>query len=85
MPIRAVAVSLLVAFLPGFLAHAQQSPQVPALSERTFVTAIDLIVDVRDRSGNTPTDLRAEDFYVVEEGVERSVIGLNYLVPEDPS
>ncbi|HUP65134.1 MAG TPA: VWA domain-containing protein, partial [Thermoanaerobaculia bacterium] len=47
--------------------------------------AIDLIVDVRDRSGNTPTDLRAEDFYVVEEGVERSVIGLNYLVPEDPS
>jgi len=44
-----------------------------------YVTAIDLIAEVRGADGKLSRDLKAEDFTVLEDDVERKVIGLEYL------
>jgi VWFA-related protein len=44
-----------------------------------YITAIDLVTEVRDKDGKLPRDLKAEEFTVVEDGVERKVIGLEFL------
>lgn len=56
---------------------------VPALAQEPAgevinVTAIELSVDVRDRNGNVPQDLKPADFVVLENGVERAVTAVEY-------
>lgn len=48
-----------------------------------YVTAIDLIAEVRGEDGKLSRDLKAEDVTVLEDDVERKVIGLEYL--DDPA
>jgi len=79
MPPRALLFSLLIASV----AVAQEAPvhTEPAI----YVTAIDLLAEVRDANGQLPRDLKIEDFTVLEEGVERKVIGVEYLDAPPPS
>jgi len=54
--------------------------QVPIHTEpEVFVTAIDIVADVRDSSGKVPAGLTIADFVVLEEGREMELIGLEYL------
>jgi hypothetical protein len=72
MATRALFASLLVACV----AAAQQQTHVePAV----YVTAIELVAEVRDEGGNVPRDLKAGDFRILEDGQERKVIGVEYL------
>lgn len=73
--LAALLAALLLAVLPG---QAQES-DIPA--ERTFsgraqVTAVDLVIDVRDEAGRVPADLSPEDFEVLEDGEPVPVIGV---------
>ena len=80
-PLRAVLFALvLTALLASPLrAAAHDAPQIPP--ERTFlgraqVTAVDLLIDVRDENGNVPRDLRPADFEVLEDGEPQRVISV---------
>ncbi len=58
------------------------SAQVPIHTEpEVFVTAIDVVVDVRDPAGKVPAGLTIADFEVLEEGRPMELIGLDYLRP----
>ncbi|HET7706552.1 MAG TPA: hypothetical protein VFM36_10725 [Thermoanaerobaculia bacterium] len=71
----------LIAFL--LLSALPISSQQPVHTEPPlYVTAIDLIVDVRDGSGKLPAGLTPADFVLVEDGVERKIIGIDYLRAE---
>jgi hypothetical protein len=61
--------------------------QVPIHTEpEVYVTAIDIVADVRDADGKVPPGLTIGDFIVLEEGKEMEVIGLDYLrEPQLPS
>jgi hypothetical protein len=72
-------IAILLAFALVFPSLAQQPAHT---GPPVYVTAIDLIVDVRDRSGNLPAGLTPADFILVEEGVERKVVGVDYLRAE---
>lgn len=73
---RIALIAVLIAALPF-------SAQQPVHTEPPlYVTAIDLIVDVRDASGKLPAGLTANDFVLVEDGVERRIVGLDYLRSE---
>ena len=61
-------------------ATAQNLPQ--GGGEQVYVTAIEVVADVRDASGKLPAGLRPFDFVVVEDGIERTVVGLDYLRAE---
>src|SRR5688572_25058988 len=74
---RAIPGLLLAVALAG---GAQDAP--PVASEQVHVTAIDVVADVRDANGNLPPNLKASDFVVIEDGVERTVVGLDYLRAE---
>jgi hypothetical protein len=70
---------LALLFVTGTTFAQQQPTHVePAL----YVTAIDVVAQVQDASGNVPAGLKPEDFVILEEGVERRVIGVEYLQPE---
>ncbi len=58
---------------------AQQQPLPQGGGEQVFVTAIEVVADVRDASGNLPSGLKPSDFVVIEDGVERAVVGVDYL------
>jgi hypothetical protein len=58
-------------------AYAQEVPQGGA--EQVFVTAIEVVADVRDSKGNVPAGLKPADFVVLEDGIERPVVGVDYL------
>ena len=47
-----------------------------------YVTAIDVVADVRDSAGKVPPGLTPADFVLVEDGVERTIIGVDYLRTE---
>jgi hypothetical protein len=64
-------------FFVAVLALAQGNP----FSAVTNVTAIEVTVEVVDESGRTPSDLKPSDFVIVEDGVERPVVALEYLCP----
>jgi VWFA-related protein len=54
--------------------------QTPTFTEPpVYVTAIDLVTEVRDAKGKVPLDLKPEDFVVIEAGQEMQVIGIEYL------
>ncbi len=54
-------------------------PLWPQAQETVNVTAIEVVAVVHDKTGFAPKDLKASDFIVLEDGVERKVIGLDYL------
>jgi hypothetical protein len=76
------AKALLVSLLIAGAALAQE----PVHTESTlYVTAIDLVADVRDASGTLPRDLKPEDFTLLEDDVERKVIGVESLAAQRES
>src|SRR5688500_13119223 len=67
--------SLLLA--AAFAATAQELPQ--AGGQQVYVTAVEVVADVRDAKGALPGNLKPTDFVIIEDGVERTVVGLDYL------
>ncbi len=59
---------------------AQEPPQ--GGGQQVFVTAIEVVADVRDANGNLPTGLKPSDFVLTEDGVERAIVGVDYLRAE---
>ena len=73
--------SFLAVFLAAAVAaFAQEIPQ--GGSQQVFVTAIDVVADVRDANGNLPPGLEPGDFVLTEDGVERTIVGVDYLRTE---
>lgn len=78
---RALVVVLLVA---GSIAvRAAQQPAAPSSSQRiaSGVSAIVVDVVVRDGKGNPVTDLRAEDFELLEDGVRQEIGDVTLVKP----
>jgi VWFA-related protein len=76
----------LLVFAVAVAVSAQQQPDVqPRVESQVYVTAIDVVVDVRDKAGKLPAGLKASDFVVVEDGLERTVVGAQYLRRDVPS
>jgi VWFA-related protein len=69
--------SRLILFLVITIAALGQ--QTVHVEPSVHVTAIDVVADVRDASGEVPRGLTPSDFLLIEEGVERAVIGVEYL------
>jgi VWFA-related protein len=67
---------ILAVLLCALTASAQQPTHV---EPQVYVTAIDVVADVRDSAGKLPAGLTADDFILLEAGVERKVIGVEYL------
>jgi len=61
------------------LAFALSAQEPPRQAEQIYVTAVDVVVDVRDKAGHLPAGLKPSDFVLLEDGVERSVVGATYL------
>ncbi|HEY0788089.1 MAG TPA: hypothetical protein VGE86_05555, partial [Thermoanaerobaculia bacterium] len=81
-----MAKAVVVFFLATSLALAGAQPSIaqtpePRFAERAFVTAIDVVAEVRDAKGATPADLTPADFRLLENGVERKIIAVEYLDP----
>jgi hypothetical protein len=66
-----------VVLLSTLCAVAQDPPR--AGGEQVYVTAIEVVADVRNGEGKLPRNLKPGDFIVREDGVERTVVGLEYL------
>src|SRR5688572_25628472 len=73
--------TIVLLFAFAFNAFAQQATH---LEPQVFVTAIDVVADVRDASGKLPPGLTAADFVILEEGVARPIIGVDYLRMDSP-
>jgi len=59
------------------------SAQQPAHVEPpVYVTAIDVVADVRDSAGKLPPGLTPADFVLLENGIERKIIGVDYMREE---
>jgi VWFA-related protein len=71
---RRAAVALLLIVLTAF-AFTQEKP----FGVVANVTAIEVTAEVVDASGKIPPDLKASDFVIIEDGVERPVASLEYL------
>ena len=74
-----LATALLAAFAAARPAAAQEGPGIPpdrTFSGRAQVTAVDVLIDVRDESGRVPLDLRPADFQVLEDGEPRRVVAV---------
>jgi hypothetical protein len=68
-----------LALLVAASVAAQQQQPVVYQEPPVYVTAIELVADVRDAGGEVPKDLKASDFVVLEDGVEQNVIGVDYV------
>jgi VWFA-related protein len=82
-----LAVGLLLLGAPVAPVFAQSAPY----AERVDVTAIELMVDVRDAKGKVPEGLKPEDFVVLEDKKPQRVIAVDYVrdvlakgVPAEP-
>jgi VWFA-related protein len=72
--------STVAVLLPLLLAvDAPSQDRSPKFGAKSYVTAIELVVDVTDSHGKTPSDLTPADFVIVEDGVEREVTSVDYL------
>lgn len=71
--------TLCLLFAAALTASAQKPGRVES---QVFVTAIDVVADVRDASGRLPRGLTPADFVLLEDGVERTVIAVDYLRAE---
>jgi VWFA-related protein len=67
----------LLALSLAFGLTAQELPRGGA--EQVFVTAIEVVADVRDAKGRLPAGLQPSDFILLEDGVERRVISVEYM------
>jgi hypothetical protein len=74
-----VAAVLLLTLTSGGVA------QQPNFSQQVNVTAIELNAQILDAEGKTPTDLKASDFVVIEDGIEQPVVALEYLGSTAPA
>lgn len=72
---RAVAFLLASSLLLDTPVEAQNN----RFGAKAYVTAIELVVDVTDSAGKTPTNLTPADFVVVEDGTQREVVSVEYL------
>lgn len=72
---RLVAVLLVLSLATGTPAQERSGK----FGAKAFVTAIELVVDVTDASGKTPTNLTPADFAIVEDGIAREVVSVEYL------
>ncbi len=70
-------VAVLLALSLGTGAPAQDRPG--KFGAKAYVTAIELVVDVTDKSGKTPTDLTPADFVIMEDDAVREVVSVEYL------
>ena len=61
--------------LPAFTATGEEAPR-GTFSGRAQVTAVDLVIDVRDADGQVPADLTADDFEVREDGEVKRVVSV---------
>jgi VWFA-related protein len=75
----------LVPLLLCALAVSAQQPGPVPVEAQVYVTVIDVIADVRDAAGRLPAGLTPDDFILIEDGVERKVIGVDYLRAERPA
>jgi hypothetical protein len=75
-------VLLLSFFLALSLTASAQEAPLQGGGQQVYVTAIEIVADVRDAKGNVPAELKPGDFVVIEDGVERAVVGLDYLRAE---
>jgi VWFA-related protein len=69
-------IRLMLFLMIPFAVFAQE---IVHLEPSVHVTAIDVVADVRDASDELPPGLKPSDFLLIEEGVERPVIGVEYL------
>lgn len=70
---RTIAGLLLVA------AVTLSAQNVPQSAEEMYVTAVEVVADVRDAKGKVPDGLKPADFVVTEDGVQRTIVGVEYL------
>lgn len=70
------AAALLVLGLAPVAAAQPESGREQTFYGRSQVTAVDLVVDVRDAGGRVPGDLSPADFEVTEDGVAMEVVGV---------
>lgn len=68
---KLLALTMLIAVAAG--------AQEPVVHPPVYVTAIEIVADVRDANGEVPADLTTGDFVVLEQGIERPVIGVDYF------
>ena len=72
-----LAVALAVALTSAVPAAAQEGEAaLETFSGQAQVTAVDLVIDVRDENGNVPADLGPEDFEVLEDGEAKRVVAV---------
>ncbi len=73
--------ALLVLALPA-AARAQPEPQpADSFADRVDVTAVELMIDVRDKRGRPVQGLGPEDFEVLEDGEPMVILGVDYPPP----
>lgn len=76
----AAALGALGLFPPPLPAQPAETPSA-AFTGNIEVTAVEVMIEVRDRRGRLPAGLTAADFEVLEDGVPATVIGLDYPPP----
>lgn len=80
----AVALTAVALVIPGagmtVLAQAPE-PGMRTFSEQAQVTAVDLVVEVRDEAGRVPANLGPEDFVVLEDGEAKPVVAVETFAP----
>jgi hypothetical protein len=74
-PARWFVVAALLLFPLAGQAQERSNP----FGAKAFVTVIELVVDVKDANGRTPADLTPADFTIVEGGVTRQVVSVEFL------
>ena len=75
----AIVAALVALALGAPPAAAQEGGPTETFSGRAQVTAVDLVIDVRDADGRVPANLSPQDFVVLEDGEEQQVIGIDLL------
>ncbi len=71
-------------FCSGLPANAQEGegkPVAETFSEQIEVTAVELMIEVRNKAGGIPEDLTIADFEVWEDGRQMEVVGLEAPAP----
>ena len=69
--------------LTAAVAAQQQSPPAPQDPQQTFrsrVTVVPVDVRVVDRAGKPITDLKQEDFTIIEDGVPQKIVHFSFQV-----
>ncbi|HET7437248.1 MAG TPA: hypothetical protein VFN10_21245, partial [Thermoanaerobaculia bacterium] len=71
---RRIVVLLLLLSISVF-AFTQDQP----FSAKIDISAIEVIAEVVDANGRTPSDLKPQDFILLENGVEQPIVSVEYL------